>query len=324
MAIKPAPLRRNLAQAPDAVIMIRPHAFHPNPETHADNAFQRRADAARDAVSAKALAEFDAGVAQLRSVGVTVHVFEDDGSRDTPDSVFPNNWFSTHTGGHVAVYPMFVPSRRRERRQDILDFLKTAYRVQDIIDYSGLEQDGLALEGTGAMVLDHISRIAFTVKSNRADPIALERFCTNFGYEPMVFDAHDHQGKEIYHTNVLMCIGTDMAMVGLDQIINPARRAEIVERLEETGREVIALSPAEIAGFAGNAIELTGDDGRFLCLSATARDNLSPANRARLETMMPLLALEVPTIELAGGSVRCMIAGIHLTPRTGALPPNGA
>jgi hypothetical protein len=308
-------LRRNLTQAPDAVIMIRPHAFHPNPETQGDNAFQRETNEARALVSARALAEFDAGVEQLRAAGVTVHVFDDDGSRDTPDSVFPNNWFSTHTGGHVAVYPMFAPNRRRERRQDILDFLKHHYRVQDIIDYSGLEEDGLALEGTGAMVLDHIGRIAFTVKSNRADPIALERFCTNFGYEPMVFDAHDHLGKEIYHTNVLMCIGTDMAMVGLDQIVKPARRAEIVERLKESGREVIALSAAEVAGFAGNALELTGDAERFLCLSTTALASLTPENRARLETMMPLLALDVPTIELAGGSVRCMIAGIHLTPR---------
>ena len=314
----PPSLRRNLTQAPDAVIMIRPHAFHPNPETQGDNAFQRATNESRAAVSARALAEFDTAVENLRATGVTVHVFDDDGSRDTPDSVFPNNWFSTHTGGHVAVYPMFAPNRRRERRQDILDFLKTHYRVQDIIDYSGLEEDGLALEGTGAMVLDHIGRIAFTVKSNRADPIALERFCTNFGYEPMVFDAHDHQGKEIYHTNVLMCIGTDMAMVGLEQIIRPARRAEIAERLEESGREVIALSAAEIAGFAGNALELTGDAGRFLCLSSTALASLTPENRNRLEAMMPLLALDVPTIELAGGSVRCMIAGIHLTPRNRA------
>ncbi|WP_022704484.1 citrulline utilization hydrolase CtlX [Pseudorhodobacter ferrugineus] len=318
MAPKPAPLRRNLAKAPDAVIMIRSHAFHPNPETHADNAFQRKANAARDAGSVHTLAEFDVGVAQLHSAGVRVLVFDDDDSCDTPDSVFPNNWFSTQTGGHVAVYPMFAPSRRRERRQDVLDFLKTAYRVQDIIDYSWLEQDGLALEGTGAMVLDHIRRIAFTLKSNRADPIALERFCTNFGYEPMIFDAHDHEGKEIYHTNVLMCIGTDMAMVGLEQIINPARRAEIVERLEETGREVIFLSSVKIAGFSGNAIELTGDAGRFLCMSTTTRESLSAENRARLEGMMPLMALDVPTIELAGGSVRCMIADIHLTPRAGA------
>ncbi|MEM5494333.1 arginine deiminase-related protein [Hoeflea sp. AS16] len=319
----PNTLRRNLMQAPDTVVMIRPHAFHPNPETLADNGFQRPTDIGRDTVAARALAEFDTAVGQLRDSGVDVNVFDDDGSRDTPDSVFPNNWFSTHTGGHVAIYPMHAPSRRRERRTDVIEFLKRNFRVQEVIDYSGLEEDGLILEGTGAMVLDHIGRLAFVARSNRANPIALERFCTNFGYEPMVFEARDSAGREIYHTNVLMCVGTEVALVGLDTVVNPDRRSEIVERLEESGRDVIALSQAEIAGFAGNAIELTGKDGRFLALSRTAHDSLSPPNRARLQSTLPLLPLNVPTIELAGGSVRCMIAGIHLTPRTATTITTG-
>ncbi|WP_054004560.1 citrulline utilization hydrolase CtlX [Cypionkella psychrotolerans] len=309
-------MRRNLLQAPEAVVMIRPHAFHSNPETAADNAFQRKGDGAASVLAARALAEFDLSVKTLRDQGVVVHVFEDDGSRDTPDSVFPNNWFSTHIGGRIAIYPMHAVNRRRERRSDVIEMLKAKYRVQDVIDYSGLEADGIALEGTGAMVLDHVGRIAYTVKSNRADPVALERFCTHFGYEPMVFDAHDEQGREIYHTNVLMCIGTELAMVGLASVVNPARRAEISQRLAEGGREVIDLSPAEIAGFAGNAIELSGDHGRFLALSRTAFDSLTPVNRDRIDALLPLVPLEVPTIELAGGSVRCMIAGIHLTPRS--------
>lgn len=307
--------RRNLLQAPDAVVMIRPHRFHPNPETAADNAFQRSATGGMDAISARARAEFDAAVATLRARGVTVHDFDDDGSRDTPDSVFPNNWFSTHTGGHVALYPMHAPSRRRERRMDVIEMLKARYRVQDVIDYSGLENDGLALEGTGAMVLDHVGRIAYTVRSNRADPVALERFCTHFGYEPMVFEARDAAGREVYHTNVLMCIGTELALVGLDHIVDPARRAQVAQRLAEGGRDVIALSPAEINGFAGNAIELSGTGGRFLALSQCAQDSLTAENRARLSALLPLVPLSVPTIEHAGGSVRCMIAGIHLTPR---------
>lgn len=308
-------MRRNLLQAPEAAVMIRPHAFLSNPETAADNAFQRKGDASAETIAARALAEFDAAVKTLRDLGVTVHVFDDDGSRDTPDSVFPNNWFSTHIGGHIAIYPMHAVNRRRERRADVIEMLKASYRVQDVIDYSGLEMDGISLEGTGAMVLDHVGRIAYTVKSNRADPVALERFCTHFGYEPMVFEARDAAGREIYHTNVLMCIGTELAMVGLANVVNPARRSEIAQRLSEGGREVIDLSPAEIGGFAGNAIELSGATGRFLALSQTAYESLTPENRARLEALLPLVPLSVPTIELAGGSVRCMIAGIHLTPR---------
>lgn len=309
-------MRRNLLQAPEAVVMIRPHAFQSNPETLADNAFQRSSSEAPAAVAARAQAEFDTAVATLQAHGLTVHVFEDDGSRDTPDSVFPNNWFSTHIGGHVAIYPMHAPNRRRERRADVIDLLKAQYRVQDVIDYSGLEQDGLALEGTGAMVLDHVGRIAYTVRSNRADPVALERFCTHFGYEPMAFEAHSADGREVYHTNVLMCVGTELALVGLDMVVDAARRAEIAARLAEGGREVIALSEAEIAGFAGNAIELSGSNGRFLALSQCAHDSLSPENRVRIAAILPMVPLSIPTIELAGGSVRCMIAGIHLTPRS--------
>ncbi|MBS0565074.1 MAG: amidinotransferase [Proteobacteria bacterium] len=306
---------RNLLQAPNAVVMIRPHAFAPNPETRADNAFQTSANAAGADLSLSARDEHDRAVETLRRHGVTVHVFEDDGSRDTPDSVFPNNWFSTHPGGQVAVYPMYAASRRRERRADVLEMLKRDYRVQEIIDMSGLEEDGLALEGTGAMVLDHIGRIAYTVRSNRADPVALERFCTHFAYEPIAFDAVDGQGRAVYHTNVLMCIATDFALVGLDLVPDGHRRATIAQRLAETGKTVIPLTEAQIGDFAGNAIELSGRDGRILALSRRAAGALSDHQRAEIERSARIVALDVPTIEHAGGSVRCMIAGVHLSPR---------
>ena len=300
-------------QAPSAVVMIRPHHFRSNPETQGDNAFQTLENASAETTSAQALAEFDGAVETLRGAGVAVHVFDDTGT-GTPDSVFPNNWFSTHAGGHVAVYPMFAENRRRERRWDVIELLKRDYRIQDVIDYSGLEQDGLSLEGTGAMVLDHIGRIAYTVKSNRADPVLLERFCTHFNFEPMVFEAKDEAGRDVYHTNVLMGIGTEYALICLDMIVDPARRAEVAARLEETGRQVIDLTPEQIASFAGNALELTGRN-RLLALSAKALEALRPDQTSVIEQSAEPLPLTIPTIETAGGSVRCMLAGIHLSPR---------
>ncbi len=306
---------RNTLQAPTSVVMIRPHAFRPNAETARDNAYQTDATGTPQEVSVQALAEFDAAVAQIRQHGVTVHVFDDDGSRDTPDSVFPNNWFSTHPGGLVGIYPMHAVSRRRERRSDVIDMLKSSYRVETLHDFSGLEQDGLALEGTGAMVLDHIGRMAFTVTSNRADPIVLERFCTYFGYEPIAFAAADAGGTAVYHTNVLMCIATDFAMIGLSMMTDPDRRAIVVQRLQDTGRDVIDLTETQIGAFAGNAIELTGMQGRILVLSQTAMDSLTAAQRKTISASATLVPITVPTIEHAGGSARCMIAGVHLTPR---------
>ena len=299
-------------QAPSAVIMIRPHAFRPNPQTAADNGFQSP-HAVAD--SETALHEFDAAVRALRQAGTTVHVFDDDGSQNTPDSVFPNNWFSTHAGGHVAIFPMFAENRRRERRSDIIEFLKTTYRVQDVIDYSGLEADGLALEGTGAMVLDHAERVAYTVASNRADPVILERFCTHFNYEPLVFEARDAEGTRVYHTNVLMCVGSRFALICPDMIVDPSRRKEVLERLAAGGRDVVELTMQQIGRFAGNALEIVTSEGPALALSTTAMDALTDDQRQRLERHVHLLPLRVPTLESAGGSVRCMLAGIHLSPR---------
>jgi hypothetical protein len=301
--------------------MIRPHAFESNPETQADNAFQKSSEAAdRSMVAKQAFEEVTQTAQSLVQAGVRVHLFEDDGQQKTPDSVFPNNWFSTHAGGHLALYPMYSPNRRRERRHDVIDALKADYRVQDVIDYSGLEPDGLFLEGTGAMVLDHISRVAYVCQSQRAHPIVLERFATHFNFEPMAFDAVDLQGRAIYHTNVLMCIGTDFALVGLDLIPDVKRRAQVQDRLAETGREVIALTASQIAEFCGNAMELQTPTGRVVALSTRAMAALQPWQIEAIERSARLLPLHIPTIELAGGSVRCMLAGVHLSARCPTNP----
>ena len=235
------------AQAPATVILVRADRFIPNPATAADNTFQREVPEGQsdDATSAKALAEMDAVAQALRDAGVTVHVFEDE-DHTRPDSVFPNNWLSTHAGGNIAVYPMYASNRRHERRADVLELLKSQYRVQTIVDYSGLEPDGIFLEGTGAMVLDHVSRVAYTARSHRADTHVLERFCTDFGYEPMAFDAVDSEGVPVYHTNVIAAIGTDVAMIALEMIPDEQRRAEVRERLSVNGRTVVELTEQQI------------------------------------------------------------------------------
>jgi hypothetical protein len=305
-------------QAPAAVVMIRPHRFHPNPETAADNAFQRNpgdTEGSAGALARAARDEVTAAATALEAAGVRVHLFDDHGERETPDSVFPNNWFSTHRGGHVALYPMASKSRRRERRGDVIEMLKAEYRVQDVIDYSGLEYDGLYLEGTGAMVLDHLTNVAYTARSQRADPVALERFCTHFNFEPMAFTTADATGAPIYHTNVMMSVATEFALVGFELISDARRRDELRARLEESGRSVIALDARQIGEFAANALELSGTDGRVLALSERACESLRGEQRALIERSARLLPLRVPTIELAGGSVRCMLAGIHLARR---------
>lgn len=314
------------AQAPSAVILVRALRFTPNHETAADNAFQADVPEGQshEATSAKALAEMDALADALRDAGVTVHVFEDE-DHTRPDSVFPNNWLSTHAGGYVAVYPMYASNRRHERRADVLELLKSRYRVQTIIDYSGFEPDGIFLEGTGAMVLDHVSRVAYAARSYRTDTHVLERFCSDFGYEPMAFDAVDSEGVPVYHTNVIACVGTDVALIALEMIPDAQRREEVRERLTVNGRQVVELTEEQVREFAGNAVELCGrtPEGRrryVMAMSARARRSLRPEQVAVIEESCEIVAVDIPTIELAGGSVRCMIAGVHLDRRPAAEP----
>lgn len=299
-------------QAPSSVVMVRPHHFAVNSETF-DNTFQSATpSSAEDATTA--YHELTEAANTLRSHGVNVYLFDGEDPR-TPDCVFPNNWFSTHAGGHIAVYPMMAANRRLERRTDVLDMLKANFRVQDVMDYSGLEHDGLYLEGTGAMVLDHVDRIAYAVESERTSQIALERFCTHFNYEPMAFRAVDGQGQAVYHTNVLMCIATEFVLIGSSMIKNTDRRDDVLQRLGQSDRTIVELNEDQIRNFAGNAIELQGSDGRILALSETALKSLSPDQKTTMSSSAKLVALKIPTIELSGGSVRCTIAGIHLTPR---------
>jgi len=301
-------------QAPNAVVMIRPHHFCPNEETKQDNSFQSRESVDKQQVKIKAFEQVTAAGRVLEAEGIVVHTFEDEGL-ETPDSVFPNNWFSTHTGGQIAIYPMYAKNRRKERRTDIIEMLKKQYRVQVVFDYSGLEYDDIYLEGTGAMVLDHIERIAYAASSKRSDSHILERFCAHFNFEPMVFDAQDKAGISVYHTNVLMCIGSDFVLAGFEMMTNPKRRAEIIQRFENAGKRIIYLTEKQINAFCGNALELQGASGRILALSVTAYNALTLDQRVLLEETVKLVPLNVSAIELAGGSVRCMLAGIHLSKR---------
>src|SRR5438874_8425130 len=305
------------AQSTSSVLMIRPGRFYPNPETAADNAFQRTKHLGSDALTLMARKEFDAAVQTLRAAGINVHVFEDTAEAEKPDAVFPNNWISTHHDGRIALFPMYSALRRRERRQDIVSELRKHYRVTGLIDYSPFEDEGCYLEGTGSLVLDHMNKIAYVSLSNRSNHKVIQRFAVDFSYEPVTFTSIGSDGQPIYHTNVMMCIGTDFAMVGLDMIPNKAERQGVRVRLENTGMEVVELSPDQIANFAGNAIELHNNFGeKLLVLSNRADHALTENHRKTLNRYARLLPLELPTIELGGGSARCMIATIHLSPRS--------
>src|SRR5213592_718394 len=234
-------------QSTNLVLMIRPGRFYPNPQTAADNAFQRTTHLGSDALTLIARKEFDAAVQTLRAAGVNVHVFEDTAEPEKPDAVFPNNWISTHHDGRIALFPMYSALRRRERRQDIVEELRKHYRITEVIDYSAFEKEGCCLEGTGSLVFDHLNKFAYVSLSNRSNPKVIQRFADDFSYEPFTFTSIGSDGQSIYHTNVMMCIGTAFAMVGLDVIRNEADRQQVRARLEKAEKEIVELSADQIA-----------------------------------------------------------------------------
>jgi len=300
-------------QAAAAVLMIRPEAFASNPQTLGSNAFQSSGGGRTTA--ARARAEFAGLVEALRSNRVEVHLFEGRAERDAPDEVFPNNWVSTHADGTVVVYPLMAENRRVERRVELLETLTTesAYRVSRVIDLTAHERRQRYLEGTGSLVLDRVHRLAYANLSPRTHLDVLGEFSQRLDYEVISFEAVDEQHRPIYHTNAVMSVGTGFAVICAAAISTPAKRAAVLAALRSCGREVIELRPAQLRSFAGNLLEVATPDGPLIVLSAGAWQALDEGQRGALRRHGKIAAPAVPTIErFGGGSVRCMLAEIHL------------
>lgn len=305
-------------QCASAVLMVRPARFGSNPETADSNRFQHADAAPHDA--AAALREFDALARRLADAGVEVIVAEDSPSPAKPDACFPNNWVSFHADGSVVLYPMMAPSRRAERRQEPLDEVAQAgFRIARRIDLSPLEQRGEFLEGTGSLVLDRTNRVAFACRSPRTTPAALGEFAAALGYRTVGFDALGPDGRPAYHTNVMMAIGEDFAVVCAEALPDEPRRQAVLAELEAGGRVVVEIDTEEMNGFAGNLLGLRSRQGEPLIAgSQAAWAALAPEKQRRLERHGTPVTAPIPTIErLGGGSVRCMIAEVFL-PRDGA------
>ncbi len=306
-------------QSANQVLMIRPARFAGNVETVASNRFQNLAPQQTvDEIQARALAEFTQLVSVLRAAGVTVHVLDDTSEPYTPDAIFPNNWLSLHADGTAVLYPMLAPSRRLERRMDVLQHLsEQGLRISQTIDLTAHEQRDKFLEGTGSLVLDRVHRFAYACLSPRTDLDVLGEFAQRLDYELVTFDAADADGVPIYHTNVLMCVGTRFAVL-CTEVIAAHEQAAVLQSLRSTGHEVIEIGAAQMQAFAGNMLELrTESGGLCVAMSQRAHDALTDTQRQQLQALAgPLVVSPIPTIErLGGGSVRCMLAEVFLPQR---------
>ncbi|MDB5011594.1 MAG: hypothetical protein JWQ06_2383 [Mucilaginibacter sp.] len=300
-------------QSTSNILMIRPVSFGFNAQTAESNAFQNQ-DAGQQQVQEKAVQEFDSFVQTLKDNGVNVCVIADTIEPHTPDSIFPNNWVSFHADGNVFLYPMQAENRRLERREDVIRKLEEEFKVKHVIDLSRFEHENKFLEGTGSMVLDRVNKIAYVCISPRTNEEVLTVFCKKTGYKAVSFHANDQQGLPIYHTNVLMAIGTMFAVICLDSITDKHEKETVINSLKSTYKEVIAISFEQMNQFAGNILEVKNKAGKTLIvMSQNAYQAFNEQQKATLSKYGKLVYAAINTIEhIGGGSARCMIAEVHL------------
>jgi hypothetical protein len=294
--------------------MIKPVNFSFNAETAVNNAFQAAAD--EDAQD-KALAEFENMVKLLRDHGISVTVIEDSQSPFTPDSIFPNNWISFHKGNIICLYPMFARSRRLERKPGVLEFIRNNFQAKETIDFSHYENENLFLEGTGSMVLDRDNMIVYACLSPRTDLEVVNDFCQRMGYKSVTFTAVDEQPRPIYHTNVMMCVADRYVVICLDSIPNPAEKENVISSIMGSVKEIIPITLEQMNHFAGNMLQVNNISGeKFLVMSSQAFHSLTPKQVDQLEKYNPIIHSPLDTIEKnGGGSARCMMAEVFLSPR---------
>ncbi len=290
--------------------MVRPFRFAFNEETARNNFFQQATGQGSEA--SRALEEFDAFVHQLRGKDVDVLVVQDSPEPWTPDSIFPNNWFSSHISGELVLYPMFAENRRQERKPEVLELLTRKIDHRKVIDLTHWEKEGEFLEGTGSMVLDRDKQIAYCCRSPRTSEKVLADFCARMSYDAVVFDATDKNENLIYHTNVMMAVGSQVAIVCLESIKNEDERRKVVHRLTATGKIIVDISLDQVARFAGNMLEIKSRNGHpIMVMSASARNALTAAQETVISTYSTILSATLSTIETnGGGSARCMLAEI--------------
>jgi hypothetical protein len=306
-------------QSARAVLMVRPASFGFNPQTAASNSFQQIADLPGEAeTQGLVLSEFDGLAKALQHAGVEVLIVPDTSQPAKPDAIFPNNWVSFHYDGTVALYPMLAPNRRAERREDILEQVVRGgrFRVSRTVDLTHREAEGKFLEGTGSLVLDRAHRVAYASLSPRTDLDVLGEFAQLLDYELVTFEAQDAAAQPVYHTNVVMAIGTGFAVVCGEAIAQPLHRDAVFNKLRVAGHDIVDITQRQMQEFAGNLLELSPASGRVIALSTTACRSFGSAQRRILESHADLVPVSIPTIErIGGGGVRCMLAELHLPKR---------
>ena len=297
-------------QTAEKILMVRPAHFAYNEETAKNNLFQNKTSLPN--LNEIALKEFDNFVAILRRNKIEVIVVQDTIEPHTPDSIYPNNWFSTHSTGELILYPMFAENRKRERKKHVIETVKKHFHAHKVIDLTEWENKNRFLEGTGSLILDHNNRIVYACRSERTDDIVFEEFYTKMNFEPQLFNAYDENNKTIYHTNIMLSIGENHAIICTESIVDDKRRTSVIDSLKKSKKEIIEITFEQMRSFCANTIEVRNSENKKkLIMSDAAKKAFTNDQKKVLERYCEIISAPLNIIEkTGGGSARCMIAEI--------------
>ena len=299
-----------MSQITKNILMIRPSCFGYNYETSLDNYFQKKNEYTDDKeIKIKAIEEFNNMISLLRKHDINVVVLENEENKNLKDDIFPNNWISFHSDKYI-IHSMFTKSRRKEKNKTFIESLKSlGFDYKLLNDYSKQESSGIHLEGTGSVVLDRINKVAYCSISKRSNEKLFHLFCEDIGYEPVSFKSYDSKGELIYHTNVMMSIGDDFALVCLDSIKNKKEMSCVKNTLIKSGKKLVEISLKQVDSFLGNLIQLGDPSNKIIVMSRKAYLSLNTKQKNILSRESKIVDIPIPVIEsIGGGSVRCMIA----------------
>lgn len=306
------------SQTTNTILMVAPDSFGYNIQTASSNSFQNKPADVPETLRKRALNEFNAMTQKLSDLGVDLLILRNDNEIDTPDAVFPNNWFATYDDGTVILFPMLSENRRLERSRETLEevFDSSDLAVSKYVDYSEYENQGLILEGTGSLVLDRKNNTVYAIESERTNKILFERYCSDMNIPPenrVFFHAHDENGNPIYHTNVIMSIGDGFAVI-CSECIESRETADVISRLRTSGLEVIDITFSQLKNFCGNILNVKNIQGESLIvMSSRAFSSFTATQLEVLRKYGTPVDVNIDTIEtVGGGSARCMMAEIFL------------
>ena len=291
-------------QSTNHILLIKPASFYCNEQTVETNLYQQSSQGEdKDKILKEALIEFHDFEHLLKKNHISVTTLE--GQGDCPDNIYPN-WFLTFENKTMNLFSMLAENRRLEKSESHISFLNQTYKTT--IDYSNFEKDSVFLEGTSSMVLDRINKVAYMGLSPRSNEELAQLWAKDCGFELIVFETKSHLGVPIYHTDIIMYIGSEIAVICPDSI-QSQHQFKVIDKLNKH-HQVLEISEEQVLNFCGNGLEVRDTEDNLKVIMSTAAFNAYTTSQKKILSRYytKIIHSNLEYIEkYGGGSARCMM-----------------